>query len=206
MAFSDFNYPSVVEEPGLTERTVLDLFASVLPIPPGSALRASLPLGMRLGPAVHSEAARSIWMVGPVLGDIWERYAGQLCLNAGVDFDADPAAKLTGYCDFILSRGPQRSVVGPPVLLIFEAKRDSIPGGLGQCVAGMVGAQRYNRRHKAPIDPIYGCVTTGSLWKFLRLSGTELTTDITEYGIGQVEKLLGILTHIAGPIPEPVAA
>jgi hypothetical protein len=206
MAFSDFTYPEVIQQLGLTERTVPDLFADIAPLQPGPALRASLPLGLRLGPAAHSEVSRAIWMVGPVLGDVWERYAGQLCLNAGVEFDGDPTAKLTGYCDFIVSRGPQRAVVGPPVLLIFEAKRDSIPGGMGQCIAGMVGARRYNLRHNAPADPIHGCVTTGSLWKFVRLNNTEVTTDITEYQIAQVDKLLGILTHIAGPVPSPVAA
>ena len=36
-------------------------------------------------------------------------------------------------------------------------------------------------------------VTNGSSWKFLKLSGTELVVDITEYDITPIERLLGIL-------------
>lgn len=91
-------------------------------------------------------------------------------------------------------------------MVIFEAKRENINEGLGQCIAGMVGAQRFNRRNNAPIDPIYGCVTTGTSWRFLRLSGTTVTLDLVEYGLNQVDRLLGILVHMLGPIPQPVAA
>jgi hypothetical protein len=206
MAFSDFQYPDVIVDLGLTETSVPDLFAGVPPVAAGPLLQAALPIGTRLGPGAHTEVSRAIWMVGPVLGDFWERYHGQLCLIAGAELNADPAAGLTGVCDFIISRGPQRPVTGPPVLLIFEAKRDSIPDGLGQCIAAMVGAQRYNRRHNAPTDPMYGCVTTGSLWRFLRLSGTTVTLDQTEYMITQVDHLLGILTHMVGPVPPSAAA
>ena len=72
---------------------------------------------------------------------------------------------------------------------------------MGQCVAAMVGADRYNRREGAPHDPIYGCVTTGTAWRFLRLSGAVLTHGLREYGIGEPDRLLGILIHIAGPPP-----
>ena len=92
------------------------------------------------------------------------------------------------------------------MLLVFEAKRDCIPDGLGQCIAALVGAQRYNQRHNAPIDPIYGGVTTGTNWKFLRLSGTTLTLDLTEYTLAQIDRILGILVHMVGPIPQPAAA
>ena len=206
MAFSEFLYPELLATFGLTERTVPDLFAPVPAVAPGPALAAALPVNIRLATSAHSEASRATWLVGPVLSDFWARYDGRICLIAGAEFSADPAARLTGYCDFLVSRGPQRPVIGPPVLLIFEAKRDSIPDGLGQCIAAMVGAQRYNLRHNSPIDPLYGCVTTGSSWKFLQLSGTTLTQDLSEYSIAQVDRILGILIHMLGPVPEPAAA
>ncbi|MFO0825241.1 MAG: hypothetical protein U0792_19330 [Gemmataceae bacterium] len=207
MAFGDFKYPAVVGSLGLTERTLPNLFADVPLVQPSALLLNCLGINIPLATGAHSESARITWLVGPVLSDLWARYDGRLSVNPGVEFEADPAAKLTGYCDFIVSRGPQRPVIGPPVLLIFEAKRDSIPDGLGQCIAGMVGAQRYNQRNNTPVDPVYGCVTTGSLWKFLRLSGTVLTNDLTEHALTQADRLLGILTHIVGPPPaQPAAA
>jgi hypothetical protein len=71
----------------------------------------------------------------------------------------------------------------------------------------MVGVQRFNQRNNTPVDPIYGCVTTGTVWKFLRLSGALLSFDMNEYLLIQADNLLGILTHIVGPPPaQPAAA
>lgn len=122
------------------------------------------------------------------------------------EFDADPEAGLTGACDFVVCRAPQQSVVIAPTLILIEAKRDGIPNGLGQCLAGMVGAQRFNRREGTPVDPVHGCVTTGSNGRFLRLAGSVVTLDPTEYTIGQADKLLGILVHMVGPPPAPATA
>jgi hypothetical protein len=88
-------------------------------------------------------------------------------------------------------------------MVIFEAKRENINEGLGQCIAAMVGTQRFNQRNNTTIDPVYGCVTTGSLWKFLRLSAKTLSFDLREYYQSQPEMLLGILTFIVGPTPAP---
>jgi hypothetical protein len=206
MAFSDFAYPDLLTTFSLTERGIPNLFTHLPTVAPSQLLRDTLAANIPLATSAHSEAARSTWLVGPVLSDLWNRYNGDLNLIPGVDFDADPNARLTGRCDFIISRGPQRSMIGPPVMLVFEAKRDCIPDGLGQCIAGLVGAQRYNQRHNTPIDPLYGCVTTGTNWKFLRLAGTGLTQDLTEYTLTQVDRILGILVHMVGPIPQPAAA
>lgn len=203
MAFSDFKYPDVVAQLGLTEGTARHLFTNVPPVPAGPLSRVSLPIGTQLGSGAHSEFARSVWMVGPVLGDLWDRYDGQICLNGAAELDGDAAAKLTGVCDFVISRGPQRHVIGTPVLVMFEAKRDSIPDGLGQCIAAMVGAQRFNRRAGVATDPMYGCVTTGTAWKFLSLTGTVLATDANEYTLRDVDQILGILVHMIGPLPTP---
>lgn len=201
MPFSQFKFPDVIAQLGLSHRQVPDLFPNVKPVPPGPGLAASQKANYALGSMAHTEASRSTWLVGPVLADLWARYAGQLSLIAGVEFAADPAADLTGYVDFIVSRSPQTHLVTPPVLVVFEAKRDSIPDGLGQGIAGVVGARRFNDRHGQKVDPVYGCVTTGSLWRFLRLCGDRLETDLSEYAHTEVDKLLGILAHIAGPPP-----
>jgi hypothetical protein len=206
MAFSDFIYPEVIRDLGLTETSAPDVFADVPPVPPSAPTAALLPMAIRLGTTAHTEAARSTWMVGNVLLDLWGRYAGQLNLSAGVTFNADPDAKLTGLCDFLIGRGPQLPHVVAPVCVIFEAKKDSVPDGFGQCVAGMVGVQRFNRREGRETDPVYGCSTTGALWRFLTLSGTNLTVDQSEYAINQIDRILGILAHIAGPVPARSAA
>jgi hypothetical protein len=207
MAFSDFHYPDVVQQFGLTWQTAEDLFAAVSPSHVPTHLRDALVVGNRLATTINTEKARSEWLVAPVLGEFWSRYHGQLSLFSGVDFQADAAAKLTGFCDFLIGRAPQQPQIISPVMVIFEAKKENVNDGLGQCIAGMVGAQRFNLRNNSPADPVYGCVTSGTVWKFLRLSGTTLAFDMAEYTPSQTDRILGILTHAVGPPPAaPVAA
>ncbi len=206
MAFSDFRYPDVLATFGLTYDPVPDLFPGVADSRPSPAFEERYDVGAGLANTLNNEKARSEWMIAPVLGEFWGRYRGRIGLYSGAEFVADPAAGLTGYCDFILSRGPQQPFVTPPVVMIFEAKRENIIDGLGQCVAGMVGAQRFNRRAGVPSDLVYGAVTTGSVWKFLRLNGTTASVALREYTITQVPRILGIFTHIFGPAPEQAAA
>ena len=198
MAFSDFVYPDVFAKLGLTEASD-DLFGDVAPIAPSEALRSQMPNFLRLAVSINTEKARSELLVVPLLVETWGRMQGRINLFSGVDFQADPEAKLTGFVDFLFGLGPQLLRPTAPVAVLFEAKRDSIADGLGQCIAAMVGAQRFDERAGKPQPIIYGAVTTGSLWRFLTLSGSLVTFDATEYGIGQLDKLLGILNRIVDP-------
>jgi hypothetical protein len=65
--------------------------------------------------------------------------------------------------------------------------------GLGQGIAEMVAAQLFNETEGKPIPVIYGSVTSGKLWKFLKLEGKQVTIDVNEYQITPVERILGIL-------------
>lgn len=206
MAFRDFRYPEVLTTFGLTAEPVTDLFGHTLPVAPSPELQDRLAIGSRLAVIVNTEKVRSEAMIAPVLMEFWWRYHARIGLYSGTEFSADPGAGLNGFCDFLICRSPQQPYVTPPTVVIFEAKRDNIIDGLGQCVAGMVGAQRFNQRQNAAADPIYGCVTTGTAWKFLQLSGPTVAHDLVEYNLAQVDRILGILVHMVGPIPQPAAA
>jgi activator of 2-hydroxyglutaryl-CoA dehydratase len=56
-------------------------------------------------------------------------------------------------------------------MMLVEAKKEDILAGLGQCVAEMVAAQIFNEREGNEISVIYGTVTSGTNWKFLKLKG-----------------------------------
>ena len=206
MAFSEFQYPDVLTQFALTYHAVDDLFAGVPSVTPLASTREALATSTRLASILNNEKARSEWMIAPILGDFWGRYHGQIGLYSGVDFQADPAAGLSGYLDYAFCRGPQNVSISPPTLLVFEAKRENINEGLGQCVAGVVGAQRFNRRHGIDEPNLYGCVTTGTAWRFLRLNGTTLTVGLNEYTIDQIDRLLGIFASIMGSPSAQAAA
>ena len=96
-------------------------------------------------------------------------------------------------CDFVLTRAPERYAIRRPVVAVAEAKKEDVIGGFGQCAAGMVAARIFNDRAGGPPQPVFGVVTSGSSWKFLRLDGDVLRIDVPEYLLPDVGKILGVL-------------
>ena len=103
---------------------------------------------------------------------------------------------LAGVCDYLFSLSPLQLTVQAPVLAVVEAKNQSIKIGLAQCRAEMLAAQKFNARRGTEPPTLYGVVTTGSAWKFLRLFGTEVIVDETEYHLEQLETILGVLVFM----------
>jgi hypothetical protein len=50
-----------------------------------------------------------------------------------------------------------------------------------------------NANEGKEIPVIYGCVTSGKLWQFLKLEGKNVTIDVNEYQVIPVDRILGIL-------------
>ena len=74
-------------------------------------------------------------------------------------------------------RAYSRGSANSPVIAVVEAKNENIAAGLGQCMAQMVAAQMFNQKKKNPVSQIFGVVTTGSSWKFMRLEGNIIEVD-----------------------------
>ncbi|WP_333268530.1 MULTISPECIES: hypothetical protein [unclassified Microcoleus] len=64
---------------------------------------------------------------------------------------------------------------------------------MGQCVAEMVAAQKFNEAKGDSIPAIYGSVTNGEQWRFLKLEGKTVTIDFTNYPLPPVAEILGFL-------------
>jgi hypothetical protein len=86
--------------------------------------------------------------------------------------------------------------ISAPVMFIFEAKKEDINGGLGQCVAAMIAGQLFNQAQGSEKERIYGSVTTGTNWKFLFIEDTTVYRD----SVKKVDKILGILLYAFLPI------
>ena len=155
---------------------------------------------------VHTEKARSEFIVAPVLMEVRWLTGQQVSLFSGTDLSVDPSAGLSGTCDFLFCRSPQQLVISAPILAVVEAKKDSIVDGLGQCAAEMVAVQRWNREQGTGIETVFGCVTTGALWRFLRLSETHLEIDVVEYTVSQVGHILGVFLQMVGHVPRTTIA
>jgi hypothetical protein len=192
MAFRDFTYPEVVAHFGLTEATA-DLFGTAPPVPPSPEYRAMAARYARLSVGNVNEKAKSEYLIAPLLVELWGRYEDRVNMYSGHEFVADEPAKLSGYCDFLLGLGQQLPIPRAPQVVVIGAKKDDLMDGYGQCIAGMVGLQRFNRAAKLDRPFVYGGVTTGGLWRFMKLEETTLTHDKNEFATKSPDTLLGAL-------------
>ncbi|MEQ8999311.1 MAG: hypothetical protein RID53_22645 [Coleofasciculus sp. B1-GNL1-01] len=195
MAYSDFSLNQVKKVFGLTEQSV-QLFSDVPILEPSNWLQETLSYSLKLALSSSSEKARSEFIIAPILIELERRNPKKLSIYSGEKLDVDEEQGLKGECDFILSKSPVSLTMQAPIISLVEAKKGDIKGGLGQCIAQMLGAQRFNELENNSISGIYGCVTTGEDWQFLKLEGDVVFVDDHRYYINEREKLLGIFQFI----------
>jgi co-chaperonin GroES (HSP10) len=193
MAYSDFSLTKFKKNFNITIKEEADLFATVEPIEISEKLTNTLEETTELALAINTEKARSEMIITPILLEVRRKANYQISLFSGTDFNVDIERGLNGYCDFVISRSREQLTINAPVLIIVEAKNENIKGGLGQCAAAMLAAQLFNEQEGNEIKTIYGAVTTGDIWKFLKLEGTEIFIDLNNYYIKELNKILGIL-------------
>jgi hypothetical protein len=195
MAYSDFTLSKFKKDFNIKIDEETDLFATVEPVEMSDKLISNLEETTELALAINTEKARSEFIISPILLEIRRKANYEISLFSGSDFNVDVEKGLNGYCDFIISRSKKQLTINAPVLIIIEAKNENIKGGLGQCAAAMLAAQIFNQQEKNEIKTIYGAVTTGDIWKFLKLEDTDLFIDLSNYYIKEINKILGILYH-----------
>ncbi|HZS03700.1 MAG TPA: hypothetical protein VFD58_02415 [Blastocatellia bacterium] len=196
MAYGDFKLNKVCQTFSLTTNAITDLFSSVSEVVVGEFLRTALerigPLGMSIG----TEKARSEFIIAPILAEAQVLSRNRVSLFSGIEFNVVPEKDLKGVCDFIFSRSSNIYEMTAPVLMVVEAKKEDISAGLGQCAAEMVAARFFNEREATGVTTIFGAVTSGSEWRFLKLESDVIFVDKSLYYLAQVDKILGILLHI----------
>ena len=206
MAYSDFNLSELIKTFGLTLSETVDLFADVKEVECSENLAFNLKENIPLAVAIGTEKARFEMIIVPISLEMKRRLKHQISLFSGTDFNVDFDKGLNGICDFIISLSPEQLFVKAPVITLVEAKNDNIKSGLGQCVAEMIAAQLFNEREDNNIPAIYGVVTTGELWKFLKLESKLVSIDLSNYPVGNANKILGILLSTINASPLKIDA
>lgn len=196
MAYSNFTLDTVQEAFDLEEIDSAGIFADAQPMVPSELLTAVLVRKVPLATAIGTEKAKSEMIVADVLVELREQLEGRISLFSGVDFNVDPENGLVGVCDFVVSLSPRQFSLKAPVIILVEAKNDNLEVGLGQCVAEMVAAQRFNAQEGNDISRIYGATTSGTEWRFLKLEDQKLHIDMAVYSIERCDKVLGILASM----------
>ena len=194
MPYSDFTLQRVKKELHLELFEEQGIFAHLEPVQPSELLTKNLADNVPLALAINTEKSRSELIIAPVLLELKRIFKKEISFFSGIEFNVDKEKGLAGYCEFMLSASPEQLMLCAPVVAVVEAKNENIIGGMGQCIAEMAAAQFFNQQEENVLQRIYGVVTSGNIWRFLRIERQKVSIDLQDYYIEHVEKILGILS------------
>ncbi|MGI4873626.1 MAG: hypothetical protein ACRYFX_20910 [Janthinobacterium lividum] len=164
----------------------LPVTLALQPLP--SWLTAYLAVVSTSSTLAKTEKSLSESLIAPVLHAVRESNASRITLFSGEPLYHDD---LGGVCDFIIAAQPDSFLPDPPIVILVEAKKLDLLAGIPQCVAEMRTGQRLNER-AGRSGPIYGCVTIGTDWIFLKLEGDQALIDPTIFFSSQLSQVLAV--------------
>lgn len=193
MAFSDFKAISEVLEKFRIVYTEKDFFTVEVPLNPSEQFLQDFEFCRQHIDVFASEAARCEVIIFPILKEIYKRYAGTYALWIQKPIAYDEI--LNGTPDYLISTKSElgRPVVGTPLILLAEAKKNDFEQGWGQCLAELVAAQKIN---DDPEFPVYGVVSDGISWQFGCLIGDVFTQNRTNFGVDNLPMLFGAVNAV----------
>ena len=107
---------------------------------------------------------------------------------------------LTGTPDYFIATKSELGgrILGTPLIIVVEAKKNDFEVGWGQCLAELIAAQKINaqkiKEHVA--FPVYGIVTDGMMWQFGKLVGDTFTENLTPFSLGDMPRLFGAIDAV----------
>ena len=196
MAYSNFTLGQVRKTFELETVRKWGIFAGIEPVEPSALLTAVLERNMPFALAMGTEKAKSELIISEVLVELCVHFDNRVSLFSGIDFNVDASKELTGVCDFLVSLSPEAFELEAPVIALVEAKNSDVKLGVAQCAAEMVAAQRFNAEQGNSIPRVYGAITSGTDWLFLKLVDKTLHIDMRIYTLERCDRLLGILASM----------
>ncbi len=191
-SYSQYKYQDI-ETLGLTIQQTL-FVTQIKPIEPTDFLKTLLAVNTKR--IQRTEKAKSEFIIAPILYEVARNNENTVSFFSGYNFDVDKNLGLKGFCDFLFTKVPNSPFIKAPVFCIAEAKNDNLETGIAQCIAEMYASRLFNEKHNCFIENIYGCVTTGYLWQFLKLENQLVLQDENIYSLSDLPKILGILQYI----------
>ena len=167
------------------------LFQKIVPVAPSAWLTQTLSFNKSF--PVSTEKARSEFLVAPLLVELKQHNLDKLTIFSGYQFDIDKERGLKGFCDYLISKKGNAAFIESPVFALVEVKKEQdMVEAAPQCIAEMYAAQLFNEKYNTSIPVIFGAVTTGYDWLFMKLENQEVIIDTERYTIIDLENLLGI--------------
>ncbi len=194
MSYSKFTIEDLESKFGVRQVFTPSLFSGVKPKPISEWLKSTLVQTIPFALMNDSEKARSEYIIAPIFFELHQQSNEQLSVFSGIKFNVDRQNKLTGECDFLVSLSSNQTFLEAPVVVAVEAKRQDYKQGYVQCIAEMIAANIFNANRNKPKDVMYGCVTIGNVWQFLKLKDKKAFIDTTAFDVNEdIERIFGIL-------------
>ncbi len=194
MAYSDYTtLQKLNNELGIAHQRQ-KLFVKINPISPSEKLTQDIQEAQNYYSLI-TEKAKSEFLITPILREVKRTHINQISVFSGVNLDL-PAQGLNGYCDFILSRIPDTIELIAPICCLVEAKNRTLEEGFAQCTAEMYAAILFNEQAQQPTPFMYGCVTNGYEWCFLKLANQIVQIDAKRFFLNELANILGIFQII----------
>ena len=190
MAFSDFKaIPDVQKKFGI-RHIENDFIAPENTLEPSEQFLKELEFSREYIPIFASEGARCEAVIFPVLREVYKAYAANYTLWIKEPLVYDET--LSGIPDYFISTRSElgKLVVGRPLIILVEAKKNDFEIGWGQCLAELVAAQKINEDTE---NPVYGIVSDGTLWQVGHLVNETFTQNRTSFSVDNLPVLFGAL-------------
>ncbi len=198
MAFSDFKTISEVQEKFSIKYASNDFFGVEAKDPSEQFLK-ELEFSQQHIDFFTSEEARCEVVIFPILREIYKDYAENygLWVKKSIAYDET----LNGTPDYLIATKSELgiTVVGMPLIMMVEAKKNDFELGWGQCLAELVAAQKIN---DDTTFPVHGIVTDGILWQFGRLVGNVFTRNRSNFSLDNLPSLFGAVDSVFKAIQE----
>lgn len=196
MAFSDFKTISEVQEKFRIKYTSNDLFGTETKNPSKQFLQ-ELEFSRQYIDVFASDGSRCEVVIFPILREVYKDYAENygLWVKKSITYDET----LSGTPDYLIATRSElgMTVVGTPLVVLVEAKKNDFEQGWGQCLAELVAAQKINDDSDFPV---YGIVTDGKLWEFGQLVGDTFIQNRTNFTIDNLPILFGAMNSVFAAI------
>ncbi len=197
MSYSDFDVRQVQHDFELEIVEKSGIFSTTEPAQISDYLAMTLEENIPLAVSINTEKAKSELIISNVLLEVRKIFDRKISFFSGIEFNIDKEKGLNGYCDFLVSLSPEQLFIKSPVIALVEAKNENIMGGLGQCIAEMIAARMFNEAEGNEIPAVYGAVTTGIFWKFIKLKDHEVLIDLRDYSLEENPgRIIGILSSM----------
>ena len=192
MEFSDFKTISEVQEKFNIKYSYSDFFGVEAKDPSEQFLK-ELEFSQQYFDFLSSEGSRCEVVIFPILREIYKDYTENygLWVKKSITYDEI----LNGTPDYLVATKSELgiTVVGTPLIMMVEAKKNDFEQGWGQCLAEMVAAQKMNDN---PDFPLYGIVTDGITWQFGRLVADVFTRNRTNFSLDNLPNLFGAVDSV----------